>query len=162
MSDQDFTKSPAIVRPLNDDKEAWVAYWMHQCQPWRTEPEIDPERQSYLNERRRIIADMKENSYPFKDIKLTRADVEWLLATHENGQGPVDWSDTSQRTRKGIDLCGANLCYVDLRCLGFSIYSLAMAIDLKEVYSGICLSGSHATLNAAHLKCEGNGVEQRV
>jgi hypothetical protein len=86
MNEQDSTQAPAIVRPLNDDKEAWAAYWKLQGQPWRTEPEIDLKRQKYLDERRQIIPDMKEGIYPFKDIKLTRADVEWLLKTHENGK----------------------------------------------------------------------------
>lgn len=45
---------------------------------------------------------------------MSRADVEWLLATHENGHGPVDWSDENQRKRIGIDLRGADLCEVDL------------------------------------------------
>ncbi len=60
MSDQDFTHSPAIERPSNDDKEAWVAYWIHLGQPWRTEPEIDLDRQKYLEERRQVIPDMKD------------------------------------------------------------------------------------------------------
>src|SRR5215472_11624519 len=98
MSDQDAVRTSAILRPLNDKKEAWEAYWIHQGQPWRTEPEIDSERQKFLDERRQITPDMTEGLYPFKDIKLTRADVEWLLATHENGKGPVDWSDSSQRS----------------------------------------------------------------
>ncbi len=52
-----------------------------------------------------------------KDIKLSRADVEWLLATHENGRGPVDWSDESQRSREGLDVRGADLSQEDLRSL---------------------------------------------
>src|SRR5205085_788286 len=43
-----------------------------------------------------------------------RADVEWLLATLENGRGPVDWEDKSQRNRKGLDLRGADLSQKDL------------------------------------------------
>jgi len=56
-------------------------------------------------------------SYPFKNIKLSRADVEWLLATHENGLGPVDCSDETQRQRVGIDLRGADLRRVHLQNL---------------------------------------------
>src|SRR5258708_29345548 len=41
-------------------------------------------------------------------MKLSRADVEWLLATHENGRGPVDWSDGSQRGREELDVHGAD------------------------------------------------------
>src|SRR6266571_3934678 len=83
----------AAQRPTNDDKEAWQAYWRTQGQPWRTEPEIGTERQKYLAERRIIKPDIKSSIYPFMDIKLSRADVEWLLATHENGRGPVDWNE---------------------------------------------------------------------
>ena len=66
---------------------------------------------------------LRTGNYPFREtaggIKLSRADVEWLLATYESGGivGPVDWSDTKQRQRKGIDLRGADLGGVDLRGL---------------------------------------------
>jgi uncharacterized protein YjbI with pentapeptide repeats len=43
--------------------------------------------------------------------------VEWLLATHEDGRGPIDWSDESQRTRQGIDLRAADLRQQNLRGL---------------------------------------------
>lgn len=72
MSDLDDTKAPAL-RPSTADKEAWRAYWEKHGQPWRTEPEIDTERQQYLDEHRQITPDIKEGIYPFKDIKLTRA-----------------------------------------------------------------------------------------
>ena len=55
--------------------------------------------------------------YPFKDIKLRRADVEWLLSTHDNGRGPVNWNDEGQREREGLDLRGAILIDEDLRDL---------------------------------------------
>jgi uncharacterized protein YjbI with pentapeptide repeats len=84
---------------------------------WRTEPEIELERQKFLSERLAIEPDVKSGIYPFKDIKLTRADIEWLLANHEKGRGPVDWSDEYQRERSGIDLRGADLRQVDLRNL---------------------------------------------
>ncbi|HEY6284750.1 MAG TPA: pentapeptide repeat-containing protein [Ktedonobacteraceae bacterium] len=104
------THANTMQHPANDDKEAWKVYWKEQGQPWRTEPEIDRERQLYLEKRRNDIKpDEKEGIYPFSGIKLNRADVEWLLATHEHGRGPVDWSDESQRERKGLDIRGANL-----------------------------------------------------
>lgn len=37
-------------RPLSDDHSSWPAYWQAQGQSWRTEPEIDLERQAYLME----------------------------------------------------------------------------------------------------------------
>jgi uncharacterized protein YjbI with pentapeptide repeats len=100
--------------PTIDDRNAWSAYWRAQNQPWRTEPEIDTQRQEELTQRRAIVPDVKEGSYPFKSMKLSRADVEWLLATHENGRGPVDWSVGGLRDCQGLDLRGADLCRVNL------------------------------------------------
>jgi len=113
MSERDRTII-TFQRPSANDSEAWKDYWKQQGQPWRIEPEIDVERQKYLARRRAIVPDIGQCIYPFKDIKLSRSDVEWLLAGHENGRGPVDWSDESQRERDGLDLRGANLCQVDL------------------------------------------------
>lgn len=84
---------------------------------WRTQPEIDAERQRFLQERLAIEPDVQRGMYPFKGIALTRADVEWLLAAHEDGRGPVDWNDEQQRGRLGLDLRGADLRHVDLRGL---------------------------------------------
>src|SRR5436305_11069128 len=103
MSDQDNGKVSTIQSPTTDNPEAWKAYWETQRQPWRTEPEIDAERQKYLAERRSITPDIGQGIYPFKDIKLSRADIEWLLTTHENKRGPIDYHDESQRGRRGLD-----------------------------------------------------------
>lgn len=84
---------------------------------WRTEPEIDSERQQFLRQRLTIFPDIQQGVYPFKDVRLSRADVEWLLIMHEQGRGPIEWSDLSQRERVGIDLRGANLQQVNLRRL---------------------------------------------
>ncbi len=70
--------------------------------PWRTEPEINLDRQTFLTACLATQPDIKQNIYPFKGIKLTRADIEWLLITHENGRGPIDWSDEQQRKRLGL------------------------------------------------------------
>ena len=113
MSQQDG----AHVRELMDDAEAWKAYWREQGQPWRTEPEIDEERQHYLAERRTSPIDVHKGIYPFKNIKLTRADVEWLLATQDNGLGPVDIVDEAQKERVGIDVRGADLSHAHLQNL---------------------------------------------
>ena len=117
-ADQEYVKqAPAAQRPANDDTEAWKKYWRAQGQSWRIEPEIDIERQKYLAERLNITPDWKQGIFPFKDIRLSRADIEWLLATHENGRGPVDWSAKSQRVRWGLDLRGANLSQINLHTL---------------------------------------------
>ncbi len=116
MSEQDATQASTLQRPPHDDKKAWKVYWQTQGQSWRTEPEIDAEQQAFLAERRSITPDIEQGIYPFKGIKLSRADVEWLLATHESSgmRGPVDWKDESQRERKGLDLRGANLSQENL------------------------------------------------
>jgi hypothetical protein len=114
MSEQDGTQKTALQRPITNDEEAWKGYWKLQGQPWRTQPEIETERQKYLAEHRNIIPDIERGIYPFKGIKLNRADVEWLLATHENGGGPVDRSKESEWARAGLDLRGADLRGTDL------------------------------------------------
>lgn len=112
-------------RPTTDDAEAWRAYWQSQDLPWRTEPEIAAERQGCLAERRTITPDYERGIFPFKDVepKLTRADIEWLLATHESKGtvGPVQpdpEKDAAYATRRdGLDLSGANLERLDLHGL---------------------------------------------
>ena len=69
---QNGKQAPAAQRPDNDDKERWKTYWKTKGQPWRTEPEIDAERQTYLAERRSIKPSMKQGIYPFKDMIFTR------------------------------------------------------------------------------------------
>jgi uncharacterized protein YjbI with pentapeptide repeats len=92
-------------------------FWTERGQPWRTEPEIPAERQAELAARRAIAPDVKRGIYPFKDVRLGRADIEWLLATHQDGRGPVDPNDESQRRRAGLDLRGADLRQARLRGL---------------------------------------------
>src|SRR5258708_30121169 len=117
MSEQDRRQASSLQRPPTSDSEAWEVYWEAQGQSWRSQPEIDGERQKHLTERRSVKPDIEQGIYPFKDIKLNRADIEWLLATHENGRRPVDWNDQSQRDRPGLDLRGADLREADLRAL---------------------------------------------
>ena len=120
MSELDATQAPILQRPTTDDTEVWKVYWKAQGQPWRTEPEIDNERQRYLAERHRIIPNIEHGIYPFKDIKLIRADVEWLLATHAV-LGEVDWKDVLLREHEGMDLRGANLGHADLSYLPLAL-----------------------------------------
>ena len=117
ISQQNAKQALAAQCPTTSDVESWKAYWQVQDQPWRTEPAIDAERQKFLAERRSIKPNIEQGIYPFKGVKLSRADVEWLLATHENGRGPVDWSDEKQRGRKGLDLRGSEMCDLDLTYL---------------------------------------------
>ncbi len=159
MSEQDGKQASAIQRPLSNDPEAWNAYWEAQGQEWRTEPEIDEERQKYLDERRSITPDIEQGIYPFKGIepKLTRADIEWLLATHENGRGPVDWSNESQREREGLDLRGADLQFVNLS--GLPLACLRGSLDwerrfdaTEEEHLMAVVQMKGADLNSTHLE----------
>ena len=119
---------------------SWSDYWKAQGMPWRTEPEVESERRAYLAARRAVTPDIEHGIYPFRDesgsIKLTRADVEWLLATHEDGRfiGPVDWSDKKQRVRQGLDMRGCDLAEVDLSYLPLARLRGAFAADeLQEM-----------------------------
>ncbi len=157
MSEQDNGQLSTLQRPTTDDPKAWKDYWKAQGWPWRTEPEIDIERQKYLAERRAIVPDIEQGIYPFKDIKLSRADVEWLLATHEDGRGPVDWSDESQRERLGLDLRGADLRSVDLNHMPLSRIRAGLATiewwnatEQQKIEAGAHLEG--AILNWSHLE----------
>src|SRR6266700_2077171 len=125
-------------RPHGDQPTAWQAYWQSLGQPWRREPEIDRARQELLESRRTVIPDSRQGVYPFKGMKLNRADVEWLLAIHENGKGPVDWRDQAQQRRQGLDLRGAVLSgnmgqSTDLRGLPLSRLQGGLA---REKWSG--------------------------
>ncbi len=110
MNEQDGTQATALQRPSINDRGAWQIYWRQQGQPWRWEPEIDVERQKYLDKRRKImpfgrnIRSLEQVDFPFKDIKLSRADVEWLLSTRES-------------SIIGLDLYCADLRGVSLRQL---------------------------------------------
>src|SRR5437763_6069198 len=124
---------------------------------WRAEAEIDTERQQFLAERLAIIPDIQQGIYPFKDVKLTRADIEWLLITHEGGCGPVDWNDVQQRSRIGLDLRGADLRRVDLRNLPLTRMRSGLTRDewnlttLEQRYmAGVHLQG--ANLSEVHLE----------
>ncbi len=124
---------------------------------WRTEPEIDSERQQFLRHRLMIVSDIQQGIYPFKDVALTRADVEWLLITHELGRGPIEWSDPAQREREGLDLRGANLRHVNLR--GLPLARLRGGLTREEWVATTleqrALAGVHlerADLSEAHLE----------
>jgi hypothetical protein len=103
-----IAEAATAARPKTDDADAWKAYWQAQGMPWRTEPDIPADRQAYLTKRRVIVPNIGQGIYPFKGVepKLTRADIEWLLATHDGGRGPV-MREESQRL--GLDLRGAYL-----------------------------------------------------
>ncbi len=138
-----------ISYALHHVEQAWKA----QDQPWRTEPEIDAERQKYLAERRNITPDIEYGIYPFKDIQLSRADMEWLLAMHESGGifGPVDWNDESQRQREGLDLRGANLRQANLSGLPLARIRGGLTVEESLVATGEQRDRAALLANEAYL-----------
>jgi uncharacterized protein YjbI with pentapeptide repeats len=152
-------------RPTTEDRDAWRAYWQAQGMPWRTEPEIDDERQRFLAARRAVTPDIDKGIYPFGDengsTKLTRADVEWLLATHvsEGKVGPVSWDEEAGKTadlRSGLDLRAADLSGISLRRLpltglrGGLTFSEWTAATVRHEHAALRLE--HADLSEAHLE----------
>lgn len=117
MDELNRSSISAKQHPAVQDREGWQSFWAERGQAWRTEPEIDEERQAELAARRSIVPDVLQGIYPFKGMKLKRADIEWLLATHENGRGPVDYHDPGQSERVGLDLRGADLSFTHLQKL---------------------------------------------
>ena len=116
MSDQDGKQVAAVPRPATEDAEAWKAYWQAHGQPWRTMPEIDTKRQEELAQRRQIAPDIDKGIYPFKGMKLSRADVEWLLASTHGSRGGEE-NDWRRPGPPGLDVRGADLRQVDLNLL---------------------------------------------
>src|ERR1700680_3550522 len=113
---------------------------------WRTEPEIEMARQEQLIRCLETTPDMTRGINPFKGMKLSRADVEWLLATHENGRGPVNWSNQQEREREGLDLRGADLRQADLRDLpltrlrgGLTREEWRKAMEKQRVMAAVCM-----------------------
>src|SRR5450755_706093 len=146
-----------VPHPAPDDRDGWRAYWTTQGQPWRTEPEIDATRQKALTAWRAIVPDNEKGTYPFKGKKLTRADVEWLLATHESGGivGPVDLENDDRDFREGLDLRGADLEQVNLQGVQLDRAQLQGAILFKAQLQGASLAGAwleRANLSSAQLQ----------
>jgi uncharacterized protein YjbI with pentapeptide repeats len=156
--------SDEVQRPTSEeDRKGWEAYWVAHGMPWRTEPEIDEERQYDLAQRRTVQPDVERGIYPFRDeqgpIALSRADVEWLLAMHESAglRGPLNWHDPSQWNRAGPDLRGADVRDVDLHGLplarlrgGLTGAESLTATDAQR--DAAVMRGTRALLYAAHLE----------
>ena len=146
-----------------------ISFHTRQVQdlPWRAEPEIDAERQRYLVERLAITPDIKRGIYSFKDVKLSRADIEWMLATQENRRGPRGWNGEHRPAQVGLDLRGADLCQINLSGMPLAgmvggrnwvvqFPSIEEQRDLARVHlERADLSGAHleeAFLGGAHLE----------
>ncbi len=171
MSEQDNGQIATLQQPMTDNREDWKIYWEAKGQPWRTEPEIDSERRKYLTMRRSAVADTENEVYPFKDVRLSRADIEWLSVSQDRQK----LLNENRRAGKGMDLRGAILDHLDLSSLPLEDVDLSHAhvegSDLKYVHleranlfnthlERACLLGAYlreATLVMANL----HGVELR-
>ena len=135
---QDHPSSSTL--PSNThDSEAWKAYWKEQGQPWRAAPAIDEERQQRLLSYYQGVVDIERGMYPFKGVRLSRADVEWLLAMEEQRGAklsPRDGKGGNQHKSFGLDLRGVDLSQVNLSDL-----------PLMRLHAGLSLEeGRHATV----------------
>jgi hypothetical protein len=101
MSEQDAASTSLSVRPTTSDHSAWRAYWQQSGQAWRTEPEIDEDRQKYLTERRVIIPDIEKG----KLSPLPDALVFSFMSFHGRGFFPSLNDATSDVYRN----CGINV-----------------------------------------------------
>jgi uncharacterized protein YjbI with pentapeptide repeats len=139
-------------QPTNEDPAAWRAYWLARGLEWRTDPEINGKRKDELATRRAITPDPERDEYPFKDEKLNRSDVEWLLATHDDERGPVG---EMEEDRQGLDLRNASLRQTDLSHLPLRATCLEGADLWKARLEGAFLGRAHlegASLHEAHLE----------
>jgi uncharacterized protein YjbI with pentapeptide repeats len=151
--------------------EEWRQHWQAFGQPWRTEPEIDETRQRELAERLATPPDWRRGIFPFRDMKLTRADVEWLLATAptataegdaarkadgEDGEDEQDAEGEAGHASR-LDLRGADLRRADLRSLplrrldgGLTWEQWQHATDEQREMAAVRLD--RADLSGAHLE----------
>ena len=139
-----------------DDCDVWRDYWRARKQPWRTEQEIEPERQVELS-RESTALESGQGRFPFRDIKLSRADVEWLLASHEASHGPVDATGGEQKACDGLDLRGADLrkarlAGLPLTCMlgGLCADEWLLATNAQREAAAVLLG--KADLRGAHLE----------
>src|SRR5947208_844069 len=133
---QDYPSSSVSPSPAHE-AETWQAYWKEQEQSWRTEPTIDEERQQRLLSYSQGGVDIERGRYPFKGVRLSRADVEWLLAEEEQRSAQDSTgSGNSRKPPPGLDVRGADLSGANLSHL--PLMRLRAGLSLEE--------GRHATV----------------
>jgi uncharacterized protein YjbI with pentapeptide repeats len=146
---QDHPSSPAPSTPAPaHDAVTWQAFWKQQGQPWRSEPPIDEERQQLLASSLQVDADIEQGKYPFKGMRLSRADVEWLLAAEEERSARQSTGGGhSREPPPGLDVRGANLSGVDLS--GLPLMRLHAGLSLEEGRHATVEQGRQAAANLA-------------
>ncbi|GCE31377.1 hypothetical protein KDA_68610 [Dictyobacter alpinus] len=73
--------------------EEWSQYWQTRGFSWRTEPEIERERQAKLSQCRALIPDIERGIYPFKGMKLSRADAARFTYQGQTLQRKIRWHE---------------------------------------------------------------------
>ena len=137
-----------------NDRETWRAYWSERGQPWRTEPQIDSGRQEQLTAALAVTVDIEQSVFPFKGTRLSRADVEWLIA--ENAQVEESKDDHSRAKddgqqpleEYGLDLRGADLSQVNLS--GLPLARLRGGLSLEESRHTTIEQNKAAAVNLTH------------
>jgi len=119
--------------------------WETNGEPWRTESEIDDERKRVLNLRRSSIPDIETGRFPFAGMTLSRADVEWLLATHRSGRWKSEWHEWNEGDMKrGLDVRGAMLVGIDLHRL--PLYELRGGLEANAWFTNDALHREQAAV----------------
>ena len=142
---------PSQQLSTSDDMFDWLTYWNDRGLEWRTEPEIDIERQQILWKLLNEASKGDQGQHPFKHIVLKRDDVEWLIARYIFGYGSEEWQDerwrNNWRKRYVLDLSSAVFRKADLHGLPLTNVDLSKAV-LEDVnlsdanLEGADLSGS--------------------
>ena len=133
-----------------DECDMWRDYWRAHQQSWRCEQEIGNQRQGELRNWRSTLPSIGHGRYPLGGVTLSRADVEWLLASHESGQGPIEWTnDVRSKARLGLDVRGADLRKARLAGLplasvrgGLSRQVWSLATDVQREDASVHLEGA--------------------
>lgn len=153
-------------RTTPEDDATWADVWRARGLPWRTEPPISEERQRFLAERQALTPDVERGIYPFGGIRLTRADVEWLIAeaqAAEEGQGATR-GVLPAVPPGGLDLRGADLRGVSLARLPLSGALFGLVVPEEQPSSVLATAALaelavHEERRTAKLETELRAVE---
>lgn len=136
-----------VERPALDNRQGWKAYWEACQQPWRVEPEIEGTRQQELTKWYAVTPEIEQGIYPFRGIKLSRADMEWLLATYQDSFTPEQGLDV-----RGADLDGVDLSRLPLTGLRGGLTSSEWNRVPEEHRAAAVVHMNHTVLSRAQLQ----------
>lgn len=150
------TQQPVLApsRHSPTSPEEWRQHWQSQGQPWRTEPEIDAKRQAELAQRRAVVPNMEEGIYPFKGVKLNRADEEADLSAVWGKGVNLSYAQLEKANLYSGYLENANLFATQLQKADLGGANLKSAMLGHTQLEGADLAGADledANLNEARL-----------